>query len=418
MSSYDLFFILGFLGIWSAQLYWNLLSIGSVAVYFRNRNNKILEGINQFTEWPTVTILIPAYNEAAVIANTLSAMEQLDYDQKKLQIIVVNDGSTDATKNIAEGFANQSRTIEVYNIPKDMGGKGKSRTLNNGLVKATGEIIVVYDADNTPESNCLKRLVYTLIKSPELVAVNGKVRTRNWNQSWLTRFIAIEFIFTQWVFQAGRWYWLNLSTLMGTNYAIWRNVLDTLGGFDENSLVDDTEMSLRIFAGEKKIRWVPYAVTWEQEPENFNVWLKQRTRWSQGNLYVLQKYLPVGLARPKSVGMEIFHSVFSYIIFLPALVFSHVIFYGGLLGLLNTSVKGPYSILWAMSFILFVLQSFFTLRVERAPSILYFYAVISYVTYIQLFIIVALRAVYLTIKDNLTGRGMNWEKTSRSDEND
>lgn len=89
------------------------------------------------------------------------------------------------------------------------------------------------------------------------MAVNGKVRTRNWQDSILTRFIAIEFIFFQWIFQGGRWQRFELSTLMGTNYVIWRDALETLGGFDEKSLVDDTEMSFRIFIGQNELNGFP-----------------------------------------------------------------------------------------------------------------------------------------------------------------
>ena len=85
---------------------------------------------------------------------------------------------------------------KIVNVPKGMGGKGKSRTLNNGLPHAKGELIVVYDADSTPEPDCVRLLAQTLLADKKLVAVNGKVRTRNWQDSILTRFIAIEFIFS------------------------------------------------------------------------------------------------------------------------------------------------------------------------------------------------------------------------------
>ena len=96
--------------------------------------------------------------------------------------------------------------------------KGKSATLNYGLKYTKGELIAVYDADNTPKADALKHLVHALLSDPKLVAVNGKVRTRNRKVNLLTRFINIEFINFQWLFQAGRWYWFKLSTLMGTNY--------------------------------------------------------------------------------------------------------------------------------------------------------------------------------------------------------
>ena len=66
---------------------------------------------------------------------------------------------------------------------------------------------------------------------------------------------------------------------MGTNYVIWRDALETLGGFDEKSLVDDTEMSFRNRT--KRIKWVPYAIGWQQDPPSLSVFVKQRSRWTQ-----------------------------------------------------------------------------------------------------------------------------------------
>ena len=68
-------------------------------------------------------------------------------------------------------------------------------------------------------------------------------------------------------------------------------VLDRIGGWDEEALTEDSEMSLRIYAAGWYIKFVPYSVTWEQEPERFSVWVKQRTRWVRGNNYVIAKFL-------------------------------------------------------------------------------------------------------------------------------
>lgn len=416
MGGFELSFIVGFLGIWFAQLYWLSLVIGALLALGKYRDDQLRLDKTPLTDPPKVTILIPAYNEGVVIRDTLNAMAELNYPADRLQVILVNDGSSDDTGDIGAELAAQHDIIEVFNVPKGMGGKGKSRTLNNGMSRATGEVIVVFDADNTPEPDCLIYLIKTLRDDPTLVAVNGKVRTRNWNSSLMTRFIAVEFIFSQWIFQAGRWQMLRLSTLMGTNYAIWRDALEMLGGFDEESLVDDTEMSLRIFLGTKRIKWIPYAVTWEQEPDELGQFIKQRTRWTQGNFYVIRKFFSQSLRKPYPIGLEILNSVLNYIVFLPALVLSHMVFVTGISGIYQIAIPGPFFILWSFAVALYFVQVSLTLAIESAPAKLYFVGFLAYFTYMQLFVIIVLRAAWMSGKNLLRGQTAAWDKTARKKE--
>lgn len=363
-----------------------------------------------------MSVLIPAYNEGVVIEDTLHAIAQQDYPEHAYEVLLINDGSKDDTLEIAERMAAIYPCIKIVNVPKGMGGKGKSRTLNNGLPHANGELIVVYDADSTPEPDCVRLLAQTLLADKKLVAVNGKVRTRNWRDSILTRFIAIEFIFFQWIFQGGRWQRFELSTLMGTNYVIWRDALETLGGFDEKSLVDDTEMSFRIFLGQRRIKWVPYAVGWQQDPPSLSVFIKQRSRWTQGNFYVTSKYLPIALRKPFPIGIEIFNNIMCYVLFVPALIWSHITLTLGLLGIAGITLAGPFTLLWGLSFCLYVAQMWFTLSLERAKPQLYFFSVLSYITYSQIFLFIVFKAAYDMLKNKIQGNSLQWYKTERSKE--
>lgn len=414
MAPIDLLFLVGFIGIWIPQAFWAWLSFS--AWQYSKKAAKELANLAVPKTWPMLSILIPAYNEEVVIEETLHAMAMQDYPAESFEVILINDGSKDDTLAIAERLAAIYSCIKIVNVPKGMGGKGKSRTLNNGLPHAKGELIVVYDADSTPEPNCVRLLAQTLIADSKLVAVNGKVRTRNWQDSILTRFIAIEFIFFQWIFQGGRWNRFELSTLMGTNYIIWRDALETLGGFDEQSLVDDTEMSFRIFLGKKRIKWVPYAVGWQQDPPSLSVFIKQRSRWTQGNFYVTNKYLPVALAQPFPIGIEILNNIMCYVMFVPALFLSHVALILGLLGIAGVSIPGPFTALWVLSFCLYIAQVWFTLSLEKAKPQLYFFSVIAYFSYSQIFLIIVFKAAYDMLKNKITGTGIQWYKTERSKE--
>ncbi len=236
---------------------------------------------------PTVSILIPARNEGLVIGDTLRAMAGLDYPKDKLEVLLLDDGSTDDTLERAAEVAREFPFIKVIEVKG--GGKGKSYGLNYGLKLAKGEVIAVYDADNRPEPDALIRLVSML--SDETPAVTGKVRTINWNRNVLTRFICMEYLYFQLAGQAGKSMFYKTAVLPGTNFVIKRELLEELGGWDERAIAEDLELSFRILARGKRIAYNPLAVTWEQEPESWRVWFRQRTRWAAGNVYTVASHI-------------------------------------------------------------------------------------------------------------------------------
>ena len=412
----DALFMLSFWGITIPLLTWSVLTLGAVRLSRRVQAEAQHLDAAPLPRVPFVSVMVPAHNEAEVIEDTVQALARLDYPADAYEIIVINDASTDDTPAILERLKASIPHLRVLNIPKGVGGKGKSRTLNLGLPHARGELIAVYDADNTPEPQALRLLVATLLADPHLAAVNGKVRTRNWQASWLTRFINLEFMYFQWLYQGGRWQWLRLSTLMGTNYVIWRKYLTALGGFDEASLVDDTEMSFRLLQAGYGVRWVPYAVTWEQEPDTFAVWFKQRMRWSKGNFYVTFKYLPLALSNPYPLGLEMLYLVLNFLVFFPSLFISTLILILGLLGIVHIQLSGPFTLVWVLSYLMFVAQMSFVIRLEQPLASNYLLGALSYFTYAQLFIPVSLSALKNYVTDVVTRRELVWVKTARTKE--
>ena len=244
---------------------------------------------------PTVSIMVPAHNEAKVIVRTAEALLRFDYPEDKYEIIIINDNSSDDSAALLEEVKrkNPGRKFKVINTDAVTGGKGKSNALNIGYQQCTGEYIAIYDADNTPERPALRRLASTIVREDSLGAVIGKFRTRNRNATLLTRFINIETLAFQWMAQAGRWKIFHLCTIPGTNFIIRRTILDAIGGWDVKAVAEDTEISFRIYMMGYQIRFIPQAVTWEQEPQTASVWFRQRTRWVKGNIYVLIKNIPL-----------------------------------------------------------------------------------------------------------------------------
>ena len=124
---------------------------------------------------PTVTILIPAHNEEKVIGRLLQRVTELTYPKNKLQVIVINDASSDQTGAIAEDYKNKYPFIEVLNRDKSNGGKGKASAMNDGFSKSTGEIVLCFDADYYPQKDIVEKLAGEFI-DPTGWCCTGKSR--------------------------------------------------------------------------------------------------------------------------------------------------------------------------------------------------------------------------------------------------
>lgn len=275
-------FIVSLIVIWMMLLYHIVLTLAGYRY-----QEKVMNPPRTFplpNPAPMVSILVPAHNEEKVIEATVRALCSFEYPVGRYEVIVINDRSTDNTGLMVDAMQNDFPMLKPVHVKAPYGGKGKSAALNFGLQFASGSIIAVYDADNTPEKTALRRLVSTLLSDERYAAVVGKFRVINAYRNLLTRFINIETISFQWMVQGGRWNLFKLATIPGTNYVIRREMIRDLGGWDENALAEDTEVSIRIYETGHLICFMPLAVTWEQEPETWRVWLKQRTRWVRGIL--------------------------------------------------------------------------------------------------------------------------------------
>jgi cellulose synthase/poly-beta-1,6-N-acetylglucosamine synthase-like glycosyltransferase len=412
----QVFFLIAVILIWFMIAYQLVLTIAGYAHYVASaKEQKSVDGIQ--LDFPSVSLLIPAHNEEKVIGRTIEAMTALDYPKEKLKIVVINDGSKDATAEIVSRYAKQHSNVKLLTIPPGEGGKGKSRALNIGVSKTSSEIIAVYDADNTPDRASLKYLVAQLLLHPELGAVLGKFRTVNKARNMLTRFINIETLSFQSILQAGRWKLFKVSTIPGTNFVIRRSLLTKLGGWDEEAITEDSELTVRIYMENFRVKYIPYAVTYEQEPETWKVWIRQRTRWVRGNNYVVSKFVKeIPRFKNKFLGFEIFYLLSLYYIFLVAIVASDIFFILGVTNVIIILLPGPYTAVWILAVALFLLEIFLVLSYDREDTPGNFLLMIlMYITYCQLWIYVVGRALWADI---VTKESRTWVKTERFDVED
>src|SRR5699024_2069385 len=326
---------------------------------------------------------------------------------------------SDNTSEIAGKFAAKYPFVKVVETEGEYKGKGKSSALNFGFKHSEGKYIAVYDADNTPEKGSIYHLVMGLENDPKAGAVVGKFRVVNAKKSLLTRFINIETITFQWMAQAGRWFWFNMATIPGTNFAIRRSVIEKLGGWDERAVAEDTELSIRVYDIGYHIRFFPAAITWEQEPETWGVWWRQRTRWARGNQYVIMKFLlRFFKLNRKIIAFDLFYFFFTYFLFFFGVILSSAIFITNLFVDLNLTIGIVSLVLWVLAFFLYVTEVFITLSIEKTEMTVtnFFIVLFMYFTYSQLWIFLVMYALFLEIKRILLKEETVWDKTERFDQ--
>lgn len=411
----DNLFKLALTCIWMMLTYHMFLGLGGFLLARRYRD-PIPEWEAKGLPLPKVTVMIPAHNEEMVIGRTLRAMVRLEYPKDRLEIIVINDNSSDRTGEIADEFARCYDFVKVVHLDNVTAGRGKPGALNRGLLHATGDMIVVYDADNTPERKAVYYLALALQNTPGAGAVVGKFRVINARQSLLTRFINIETLTFQWLAQAGRYWWFGITTIPGTNFIIYRHVLEKLGGWDQGALAEDTELSIRVYDSGYTIRFFPAAVTWEQEPATLNVWWKQRLRWVRGNRDVMFKALKrLPSMIHQRIVLDMLYLLGTYLFFFGSVTLSNALFVGNLIADLNLTAGPASAVLWLMAFALFISQSVMALSLEKdqlnASNVII--AILMYFTYSQLWLALVFYSMWVEAKRAIRKQDVTWYKTER-----
>lgn len=405
----DALFVFSVVFIWLMLLYQFVLTVGGF--FLRRRIRRGRENVSA-GDPPPVTVLIPARNEEAVIETLLARVGAFAYPRDKIEILVINDGSTDETARAVDRSAAADPRIKRLDVPPELAGRGKGAALNLGLSRAAGEVIAVYDADNVPEPDSLARLVGALLVDARLAAVCGKFRAYNRRASWLTRFINIESLAFQWIVQAGRWQLFRIAVIPGTNFVIRASALREAGGWDERALTEDSELTFRLYDRRYRVAFLPTAVTWEQEPETLRVWFGQRTRWARGYYRLIADRSRLLLRRkPGRMSLELFNLLWLYYFFVAAVLLSDILFFLCLTGWARIRVLGPYAELWALAFILFSLEVLLALAYEGEDSLSNLLLIpVAYLVYTKLWVLVVLRSLYHEIAGK--NRGI-WVKTPR-----
>ncbi|MBP9899187.1 MAG: glycosyltransferase [Gemmatimonadales bacterium] len=246
---------------------------------------------------PSYSILVPAYREAAVIGRLLTSLKALDYPADKLDILLLLE-EDDADTLAAAKAASPGANVRLLVVPSGQP-QTKPKACNVGLLFAQGEYLVIYDAEDQPEPDQLKKAVLAFRRGPkELICLQAALNYYNWNENFLTRMFTLEYSFWFDYLLPGLDKLRMPIPLGGTSNHFKTPVLRELGGWDPFNVTEDADLGIRAAMHGYRVGIVN-STTYEEANKHLGNWLRQRSRWIKGYMQTALVFSrdPIGLVR-------------------------------------------------------------------------------------------------------------------------
>jgi cellulose synthase/poly-beta-1,6-N-acetylglucosamine synthase-like glycosyltransferase len=245
----------------------------------------IVEEDLKLTNFPVVTVAIPAYNEEDCIKGTLESVLNLDYPRDKLEVIVVNDGSVDKTKSIVDGLIAVHTDFDIKLI--NQANRGKGAAINRALAVARGEFFVTFDSDSFISSNALKKIL-PHFSDKRVAAVMPLMKVKD-PKTFIQKIQWCEYLIN--LFYKRLMSMLDCVHVAPGPFSVYRkSIIQELGGFDESNITEDLEMSLRLQKNNYKLIQILNTEVYTIAPNSLRSFYKQRNRWYKGTLLNALKY--------------------------------------------------------------------------------------------------------------------------------
>ncbi|MGM9946339.1 MAG: glycosyltransferase [Lysinibacillus sp.] len=264
------------------------MSITIIFCFRQKRRNEVIKEYRMFNQShfrtfnPSVTVIIPVYNEEVVIQRTIGSILKSKYPIT--EVLIIDDGSTDKTAEIITKMKDVRSKVKI--IKKHNGGKASA--LNVGIKKARGDVIITIDADTVFDEYTISHLVENF-SDPRVAAVSGNCKIGN-RINQISLWQHIEYV-TANQLEKRAFEELNCITVVPGSNSAWRkSVVQELGYYHNDTLAEDSELTLRILNAGYKIIYEDRAISYEECPETVKDFIKQRNRWSYGILQVAWKH--------------------------------------------------------------------------------------------------------------------------------
>lgn len=350
-----------------------------------------------------VTIIVPVFNEEEVVLPALRSLLALDYPA--FHILVVDDGSTDRTRELASTLEGSYGAVTLRVVSRSNG--GKAAALNMGIALATTPYVLCMDGDSRLAPGTLRSAMRHFV-DPRVGAVAGNVKVVNRNNIW-TRLQALEYIEGLNLARRAQGFLRVVNIIPGPIGVFRRDVLWSVGGYDNDTFAEDADLTLKIISAGWHVPYEERAVAWTEAPEFFLDLVRQRYRWTRGILQALRKRAPL-LAAPRGQ-VAVWISLAA--MFFEAVLWPTVNVLGGLLFTLAALTAGVASGIfywWVLLTMLDLAAALYTVVMEEEDLALVPYAVI----YRFLFIImIDVAKLFATIEEAANVR-MTWGKLERA----
>ncbi|TLU65131.1 glycosyltransferase family 2 protein [Thalassotalea litorea] len=362
----------------------------------------------------SVSVLIPAYNEATGIIGTIESVVNNQYPD--LEIIVINDGSSDETHDLVQDYLKKfsSRYFPKNRFKPDikylyLKNGGKATALNKGLKLATKDIVMTIDGDCLMANDAIKNTVKQF-QSSKVGAVAGNVVIAN-KQKIIGLVQQLEYLCGFFLRRADSVF--NSVFIIGGAAASYRrDVLTKLGGFDTDIITEDIEISLRILSLGYKTRYAADAITYTEAPSDYKGWCNQRLRWKFGRFQTLLRYRDLFFSSHKK------HNKYLTFITLPIAIYGEFILLCELLLVTLFLGYSFYSGNYAPLVLLIALMTTMTyiqLLCDHKPKHhlnLWLFAPIAWILF-YLVDIIEFQALFRSLKRLILGRTLQWQRWVR-----
>ena len=319
--------------------------------------------------FPRTAILIPAWNEQAVIGASIDRLMRLEYPLERLRIYVVDDASTDATPQVIQAKAAEYPG-NVFHLRREKGGEGKAATLNHGLGIILGDdwmqAVLIMDADVIYEASSLRKMGRHLA-DPKVGSVMGYIKEGSRPGNYMTRFIGYEYITAQAAARRSQEVLGVIACLAGGAQLHSRENIEAVGGrIDDTTLAEDTVTTFRTQRAGRKVVFEPHATVWAEEPGSIVGLWKQRVRWARGNVQVTKMFRDVWFRRQPGhrLGSISFGLLWFCLLLLPVFM---VLASGSLVALFFINYQlawTAFHILWLTNVITYVFITSFALLID------------------------------------------------------
>jgi cellulose synthase/poly-beta-1,6-N-acetylglucosamine synthase-like glycosyltransferase len=229
---------------------------------------------------PVYTVLIPLYREAAIVDLIVESVKSIEYPQDKLDVILLLEEDDKETQKALSG-AELPPCVRRLVVPEGRP-KTKPRACDYGLDVARGEYLVIFDAEDRPEADQLKKAVVAFRSLPEkVICLQAKLNYYNPRQNWLTKWFTLEY--TTWfdLFLPGLNRLRVPIPLGGTSNHFKTSALRKVGGWDPFNVAEDCDLGMRLHKAGFRTR-VLDSTTWEEANSRLGNWIRQRSRWVKG----------------------------------------------------------------------------------------------------------------------------------------